>query len=76
MMPRLAFTRESMESFDRIKQLLASAEEDLAKAKGGNKAAGVRVRGIMQEVKDAAQEVRQQILALRGQAEPGTEKKA
>jgi hypothetical protein len=69
-----------VEAFERIKQLLASAEEDLAKAKGGNKAAGVRVRGIMQEVKDAAQDVRQQILALRGTGEGGAaaegEKKA
>lgn len=55
-----------MEAFEKIKQLIASCEEDLAKAKGGNKAAGVRVRGIMQEIKDAAQEVRQGILALRG----------
>ncbi|MGD9689580.1 MAG: histone H1 [Phycisphaerales bacterium] len=54
-----------MEPFDRIKQLIASCEEDLAKAKGGNKAAGVRVRGIMQDVKAAAQEVREAILTLR-----------
>lgn len=55
-----------MEAFEKIKTLIASAEEDLAKAKGGNKAAGVRVRGIMQEVKEAAQAVRQGILELRG----------
>ncbi len=59
-----------MEAFERIKTLLASVEDDLAKAKGGNKAAGVRVRSVMQEIKDAAQDVRQGILALRGDSSP------
>ncbi len=59
-----------MEAFDKIKSLVASAEEDLAKAKGGNKAAGVRVRGLMQEIKEAAQDVRQGILELRAPGEP------
>jgi len=54
-----------MEAFERIKSLLTSVEEDLVKAKGGNKAAGTRVRQAMQEVKNSAQEVRKQILELR-----------
>ena len=34
------------------------AEDDVAKAEGGNKAAGTRVRKKMQEIKAAAQDVR------------------
>lgn len=54
-----------MEAFERLKQLVASAEEDVKKAEGGNKAAGTRARQFMQDVKNAAQDVRQQILTLR-----------
>ncbi len=54
-----------MEAFEKIKQLIASIEDDLKKAEGGNKAAGTRVRSVMQDIKNAAQEVRQQILTLR-----------
>jgi hypothetical protein len=46
-------------------RLVASADEDLKKAEGGNKAAGTRVRKIMQDVKQAAQDVRKDILELR-----------
>ena len=41
---------------------MAEAEEDVAKAIGGNKAAGTRVRKKMQEIKSAAQDVRKKIL--------------
>ncbi len=51
-----------MEAFDNLKKLLADAEDDIAKAEGGNKAAGVRVRKLMQDVKDAAQDIRIKIL--------------
>ncbi len=54
-----------MECFEQLKRLVAQAEEDMSKAEGGNKAAGTRVRGTMQEIKKAAQEVRQKILELR-----------
>lgn len=54
-----------VESFERLKQLIASAEEDVLKAEGGNKAAGTRARQTMQDIKNAAQEVRQKILELR-----------
>lgn len=54
-----------MESFDRLKQLVNELDEEVAKAEGGNKAAGTRVRQAMQEIKAAAQEVRQQILEIR-----------
>ena len=54
-----------MEAFERIKTIMSSVEEDLVKAVGGNKAAGTRVRQAMQEVKNAAQEVRKGVLDLR-----------
>jgi hypothetical protein len=56
-----------MESFERLKALVAAAEEDVAKVDGGNKAAGTRVRKAMQEIKGAAQEVRQKVLELKAQ---------
>lgn len=54
-----------MDSFEQLKRLVTEAEEDIRKAEGGNKAAGTRARGTMQEIKKAAQDVRQQILELR-----------
>jgi len=54
-----------MESFDKLKKLIAEAEDDIMKAEGGNKAAGTRVRQTMQDIKNAAQEVRAKILELR-----------
>lgn len=54
-----------MEVYEQLKQLVESAAEDVAKASGGNKAAGTRVRKIMQDVKAAAQEVRKAILEVR-----------
>ncbi|MEK6798737.1 MAG: histone H1 [Planctomycetota bacterium] len=54
-----------MEEYTRLKELVASAEEDVAKATGGNKAAGTRVRKAMQDIKDTAQAVRKKILEVR-----------
>lgn len=54
-----------MEAFEKIKALLADIEEDVKKAEGGNKAAGTRARQTMQDIKNAAQEVREKILELR-----------
>ena len=54
-----------MLAFDNLKALVAEVEDDLAKAEGGNKAAGTRVRKQMQAIKKAAQDVRQSILELR-----------
>ncbi len=54
-----------MEAFEHIKSIMTSVEEDIVKAEGGNKAAGTRVRQAMQEVKNAAQDVRKGVLALR-----------
>ncbi|GMV98081.1 MAG: histone H1 [Phycisphaerae bacterium] len=54
-----------MQDYDRLRELVESAAEDVQKAEGGNKAAGTRVRKIMQDVKTAAQEVRKKILEVR-----------
>lgn len=54
-----------MEAFENLKKLVAAAEDDVKRAEGGNKAAGVRVRASMQDIKNAAQEVREKVLDLR-----------
>ena len=54
-----------MEDFETLKTLIQDVEEDVAKAEGGNKAAGTRVRKAMQEIKNAAQTVRKKILEVR-----------
>jgi hypothetical protein len=51
-----------MQEFENLKRLIQESEDDVAKASGGNKAAGTRVRKKMQEIKAAAQEVRKKIL--------------
>jgi hypothetical protein len=61
-----------MQEYETLKQLVIAAEDDVAKAEGGNKAAGTRVRKKMQEIKSAAQEVRKKILEGReGEGEAG-----
>ena len=54
-----------LETYERLKALVASVEDDLRKAAGGNKAAGTRVRKHMQDVKNVAQELRKKILENR-----------
>ncbi len=56
-----------MEDYERLRELVETAAEDVAKASGGNKAAGTRVRKAMQDVKDAAQTVRKKILEVRSE---------
>ena len=56
-----------METYDRLVKLVESAADDVAKAEGGNKAAGTRVRKIMQEVKQTAQDLRKSVLETRGE---------
>jgi signal transduction histidine kinase len=67
-----------MEAYERLKKLIHDVEEDVKKAAGGNKAAGTRVRKIMQDVRAAAQELRAAILEVRdaGAAPGGTPPKA
>jgi Histone H1-like protein Hc1 len=59
-----------MQEYETLKRLVVEAEDDVNKAIGGNKAAGTRVRKKMQEVKNAAQAVRQKILEGRQTTEP------
>ncbi|MFG0285696.1 MAG: histone H1 [Phycisphaerales bacterium JB039] len=54
-----------MESYQKLRQLVDSAAEDIEKAEGGNKAAGTRARQTMQEIKNLAQDIRKEILSLR-----------
>ncbi len=60
-----------MEAYERMKRLIAEVDDDIKKAVGGNKAAGTRVRKMMQEIKESAQAVRQDVLNMRGTAEDG-----
>ena len=60
-----------MQEYEALKRLVEEAAEDVAKATGGNKAAGTRVRKKMQEIKAAAQEVRKKILEGRDGTEGG-----
>ena len=55
-----------MEAYDQLVKLIEVAAEDVRKADGGNKAAGTRVRKSMQEIKQAAQNVRVAVLEGRG----------
>ncbi len=54
-----------MESYERLKAIINECEEDIAKAEGGNKAAGTRARKSLQDVRNLAQEIRKEILELR-----------
>jgi len=54
-----------MQAYEELKQLVAEIEADINKAEGGNKAAGTRVRKQMQRIKQAAQNVRNNILEIR-----------
>jgi len=54
-----------MQEYEALKTLVAEIEADINKANGGNKAAGTRVRKQMQNVKQAAQSVRNRILEIR-----------
>lgn len=54
-----------LETYERLKAVVESVEEDLQKAVGGNKAAGTRVRKAMQDVKNVAQELRKSVLEQR-----------
>jgi len=56
-----------MQEYENLKVLVAEIEADINKAEGGNKAAGTRVRKQMQQIKQAAQTVRNRVLELRAQ---------
>ena len=54
-----------MQAYEELKTLVIEIESDIQKAQGGNKAAGTRVRKQMQMIKQAAQNVRNNILEIR-----------
>lgn len=58
-----------MEEYEKLKQLVASVDEDIAKAIGGNKAAGTRVRKLMQDIKSTSQEIRKRVLEVRSEGD-------
>ena len=54
-----------IDTYESLKNLVASIEDDVKKAAGGNRAAGTRVRKEMQDVKNLAQDLRKKILEAR-----------
>ncbi|MEX0775634.1 MAG: hypothetical protein WD042_07945 [Phycisphaeraceae bacterium] len=54
-----------LETYEQLKNMIVTAEDDVRKAAGGNKAAGTRVRKLMQDIKNQAQALRVQILENR-----------
>ena len=54
-----------MQEYEDLKAAVAEIENDINKAEGGNKAAGTRVRKQMQQIKQAAQCVRNRVLEIR-----------
>jgi len=58
-----------MEQFSKLKEVLASVEADAEKFyTGGNGAAGTRVRKAMLELKNIAQEIRNEVTAKKNEA--------
>jgi len=58
-----------MENFNDLKAMIAGMEEDVVKFyEKGNKAAGVRVRKALQDVKTLAQTMRQDVSAKNKEA--------
>ena len=62
-------TENHVEEYLKLRQLIEEIGDDVDKAVGGNKAAGTRVRKIMQDIKNTAQDVRKRLLELRGEDE-------
>ena len=58
-----------MESYEKLKAMVAAAEEDVRKAEGGNRAAATRARKAMQEIKSTAQSLRVELLGGKDEAE-------
>ena len=56
-----------LETYEQLKSIVESVEDDIRKAAGGNKAAGTRVRKQMQDIKAAAQDVRVAVLEARAE---------
>lgn len=59
-----------LEAYEQLKALVAAVDDDVKKAAGGNKAAGTRVRKSMQDIKNAAQDLRVKVLETRDTTTP------
>jgi hypothetical protein len=58
-----------MEKFNQLKELVNAAEADAAKFfENGNGAAGTRVRKTMQDLKNLAQEIRNEVTEIKNKA--------
>jgi hypothetical protein len=58
-----------MEKFKALKELIAGAESDVESFyTKGNKAAGTRVRNAMQQLKNAATEIRKEVTDKKNEA--------
>jgi hypothetical protein len=58
-----------MKKFQALKDLVASVEKDAAAFyEKGNKAAGTRLRGAMQQLKVAASDIRKEVTELKNKA--------
>lgn len=54
-----------MKSFEKLAGIITQASLEASRVDKGNKAAGTRLRALMQDVKAAAGEVRAEVLASR-----------
>ena len=55
-----------MNTFEAMIEVMNKCGEDAARAYNGNKTATTRVRAAMQEVKKLAQQIREEMITLRG----------
>jgi hypothetical protein len=55
----------TVDHLEQMQQAIESIRDDYSKAKGGNRAAGTRVRKVMQDVKNIAQAIRAEMLESR-----------
>jgi len=53
------------ENYEKLKGLIESVSDDIAKARSGNKAATTRVRKIMQDVKSVCGDIRKDMIDIR-----------
>ena len=58
-------TESAVTLLEQLEQIVTECKEDYLKSKGGNKAAGTRIRKAMQDVKNLAQEIRKEMLETR-----------
>ena len=54
-----------VDHLEQMQQTIEAIRGDYSKAKGGNRAAGTRVRKVMQDIKKLAQEIRAEMLDSR-----------